>query len=110
MLHRRQGRSFKAKDKLEAQSERFNLSSFLSILDGHTLEEGIIFIMTTNHPELLDPAIIRPGIFPWMPRKFRLTNKLTVYTNSRSHGYTARIDICNPLSNATNVSNGYGER
>lgn len=40
---------------------KFNLGTFLSILDGHTLEEGIIFIMTTNHPERLDPAIIRPG-------------------------------------------------
>ncbi|KAI9247203.1 P-loop containing nucleoside triphosphate hydrolase protein [Phascolomyces articulosus] len=43
------------------QQHRFNLSTFLSILDGHTLEEGIIFIMTSNHPEVLDPAIIRPG-------------------------------------------------
>jgi ATP-dependent Zn protease len=40
---------------------KFNLSTFLSILDGHTLEDGIIFIMTTNHQERLDPAIIRPG-------------------------------------------------
>ncbi|KAI8380999.1 P-loop containing nucleoside triphosphate hydrolase protein [Radiomyces spectabilis] len=40
---------------------RFNLSTFLSILDGHTLEDGIIFIMTTNHHDILDPAIVRPG-------------------------------------------------
>ncbi|KAI9484672.1 P-loop containing nucleoside triphosphate hydrolase protein [Zychaea mexicana] len=43
------------------RQHRFNLSTFLSILDGHTLEEGIIFIMTSNHPKVLDPAIIRPG-------------------------------------------------
>ncbi|RUS29420.1 hypothetical protein BC938DRAFT_480681 [Jimgerdemannia flammicorona] len=39
----------------------FSLSTMLAVLDGHTLEEGILFIMTTNHLELLDPAVIRPG-------------------------------------------------
>jgi ATP-dependent 26S proteasome regulatory subunit len=33
----------------------------LSVLDGHTLEEGIIFVMTTNYVEKLDPALTRPG-------------------------------------------------
>jgi ATP-dependent 26S proteasome regulatory subunit len=45
----------------EDSTRKFNLTTFLSILDGHTLEDGIIFIMTTNHQERLDPAIIRPG-------------------------------------------------
>lgn len=44
-----------------AIARKFNLTTFLSVLDGHTLEDGIIFIMTTNHQERLDPAIIRPG-------------------------------------------------
>ncbi|KAG0193766.1 hypothetical protein DFQ28_003437 [Apophysomyces sp. BC1034] len=48
-------------DKEGVEERRFNLGTFLSILDGHTLEEGIVFIMTTNHKELLDPAVIRPG-------------------------------------------------
>ncbi|ORY00989.1 P-loop containing nucleoside triphosphate hydrolase protein [Basidiobolus meristosporus CBS 931.73] len=39
----------------------FTLSTFLANLDGHSLSEGNIIIMTTNHPELLDPAVIRPG-------------------------------------------------
>ncbi|KAJ3091046.1 hypothetical protein HK102_001866 [Quaeritorhiza haematococci] len=37
------------------------LSTLLNCLDGHTLAEGIIIIMTSNHPEVLDPALIRPG-------------------------------------------------
>ncbi|KAG2218637.1 hypothetical protein INT45_000810 [Circinella minor] len=49
------------KGESRSKQHRFNLSTFLSILDGHTLEEGIIFIMTTNHSEILDPAVIRPG-------------------------------------------------
>ncbi|KAI7890841.1 P-loop containing nucleoside triphosphate hydrolase protein [Mucor mucedo] len=49
------------RQQVQEEEAKFNLGAFLSILDGHTLEDGIIFIMTTNHPERLDPAIIRPG-------------------------------------------------
>lgn len=41
--------------------DQFSLSTFLGCLDGHTLSEGNIIIMTTNHIEYLDPACIRPG-------------------------------------------------
>lgn len=37
------------------------LSGMLNALDGVTSGEGRILIMTTNHPEKLDPALIRPG-------------------------------------------------
>ncbi|XP_065191549.1 mitochondrial chaperone BCS1-like [Sycon ciliatum] len=36
-------------------------SGLLNALDGVTSSEGRILIMTTNHPERLDPALIRPG-------------------------------------------------
>ncbi|KAJ3200933.1 mitochondrial chaperone [Entophlyctis luteolus] len=39
----------------------FTLSMLLNCLDGHMMEENVIVIMTTNHPEVLDPALIRPG-------------------------------------------------
>ncbi|KAJ3023731.1 UNVERIFIED_CONTAM: hypothetical protein HDU68_008487 [Siphonaria sp. JEL0065] len=39
----------------------FTLSMLLNCLDGHMLNENIMVIMTTNHPEVLDPALIRPG-------------------------------------------------
>ena len=38
-----------------------NLSCFLNILDGIIELHGIMIIMTTNHPEKIDPALIRPG-------------------------------------------------
>ncbi|KAI7879995.1 P-loop containing nucleoside triphosphate hydrolase protein [Lichtheimia hyalospora FSU 10163] len=60
VLHRRNA-SAQVSDSPIDRSSRFNLSTFLSILDGHVLEEGIIFIMTTNYPQVLDPAVIRPG-------------------------------------------------
>lgn len=48
-------------DQQQKDGRRFNLGSFLSILDGHTLEDSIVFLMTTNHKDRLDSAIIRPG-------------------------------------------------
>ena len=38
-----------------------SLSCLLNILDGHSLKPGTIVVMTSNHPEKLDPALIRPG-------------------------------------------------
>jgi hypothetical protein len=39
----------------------FTLSALLNHLDGVGSNHGRIFVMTSNHPELLDPALIRPG-------------------------------------------------
>jgi chaperone BCS1 len=36
-------------------------SGFLNALDGVRSKDGTILIMTTNHREKLDPALIRPG-------------------------------------------------
>jgi chaperone BCS1 len=36
-------------------------SGLLNALDGVTSSEGHIVLMTTNHPEKLDPALVRPG-------------------------------------------------
>ncbi|KAI9326652.1 P-loop containing nucleoside triphosphate hydrolase protein, partial [Zopfochytrium polystomum] len=38
-----------------------SLATLLNCLDGHSLAEGVMIVMTTNHPEVLDPAVIRPG-------------------------------------------------
>jgi chaperone BCS1 len=40
---------------------RLSLSGLLNILDGVASQEGRILIMTTNHLEKLDKALIRPG-------------------------------------------------
>ena len=40
---------------------RLSLSGLLNILDGVASQEGRVLIMTTNHPEKLDKALIRPG-------------------------------------------------
>lgn len=38
-----------------------NLAGLLNVLDGVVDTPNRIVIMTTNHPEKLDPALIRPG-------------------------------------------------
>lgn len=37
------------------------LTGLLNSLDGFMAKDGAIVFMTTNHPELLDPALTRPG-------------------------------------------------
>lgn len=37
------------------------LSGLLNAIDGVASQEGRVLIMTTNHPELLDDALVRPG-------------------------------------------------
>jgi ATP-dependent 26S proteasome regulatory subunit len=37
------------------------LSSLLNVLDGILESDGIIYIITTNYPEKIDKALLRPG-------------------------------------------------
>lgn len=47
--------------KNKAHANRLTYSGFLNALDGVRSQEGRIIIMTTNHKERLDPALLRPG-------------------------------------------------
>ncbi|RLN50845.1 hypothetical protein BBJ28_00022636 [Nothophytophthora sp. Chile5] len=42
-------------------TDKLNLAGLLNVLDGVIDCPGRIVIMTTNHPEVLDPALVRPG-------------------------------------------------
>ena len=55
----------------EDDSIKFNFSTLLNCLDGAFSKEGIITIFTTNHPERLDPALIRAGR---MDYEFKISN------------------------------------
>jgi DNA replication protein DnaC len=48
-------------DLMESTSDTLNLSTLLNILDGILEQPGRILIMTSNYPEKLDKALIRPG-------------------------------------------------
>jgi len=51
--------------KLSANENFFHigatLSGLLNVLDGFHAPTGVLFVMTTNHVEKLDPALLRPG-------------------------------------------------
>jgi hypothetical protein len=59
----------KLMDKISAttmsvtDTDSLNLACLLNLLDGIIELNGIMIIMTTNHPEKIDPALIRPGRF-----------------------------------------------
>lgn len=36
-------------------------SGLLNAIDGVAAQEGRVLVMTTNHPDRLDPALVRPG-------------------------------------------------
>ncbi|KAL1842936.1 hypothetical protein VTJ49DRAFT_3724 [Mycothermus thermophilus] len=58
----------------QQQNGRLSLSGLLNILDGVASQEGRVLIMTTNHLEKLDKALIRPGRVD-MIVKFDLADK-----------------------------------
>ena len=46
---------------LASGEDALNLAGILNALDGIVDSPGRILVMTTNHPEKLDPALVRPG-------------------------------------------------
>lgn len=51
---------FTAREKQDTRIQ-FSFSGLLNALDGVGAQEGRIVVLTTNHRERLDPALIRPG-------------------------------------------------
>lgn len=51
---------FHARKKVE-EGENITFSGLLNAIDGIMSSEGRILFLTTNHKEVLDPALIRPG-------------------------------------------------
>lgn len=52
---------FTERQKTEDNESKLSFSGLLNAIDGVAATEGRILWMTTNHPEKLDPALIRPG-------------------------------------------------
>ena len=53
--------SKKSDKKSKNKKDHVSMDVFLEILDGYTYLQNCIIIMTTNHMEIIDPAVIRPG-------------------------------------------------
>jgi chaperone BCS1 len=48
-------------ERSHADATGVTLSGLLNVLDGFHAPSGVVFVMTTNHVEALDPALLRPG-------------------------------------------------
>lgn len=55
------GAAEKQDGKKDGVSNGVTLSGLLNVLDGFFAPTGVLFMMTTNHIETLDPALLRPG-------------------------------------------------
>jgi chaperone BCS1 len=56
------GRAAKTRDEDEDNDgQGVTQAGFLNFLDGVSTPDRVLFIMTTNHPDRLDPAVIRDG-------------------------------------------------
>lgn len=53
--------AFVARKAGEEKTNRVTFSGLLNAIDGVAAGEGRLLFATTNHPERLDPALIRPG-------------------------------------------------
>lgn len=47
------------------------LNQLLSEMDGFAANTGVILLSATNRPEVLDPALLRPGKFDSAKRRLR---------------------------------------
>ena len=79
--------------KEDSKPQGISLSGLLNAIDGVASHEGRVLIMTTNFPERLDEALIRPGRVD-MQIKFTLASKaqtreLFVRMYEGSHGFDA---------------------
>lgn len=55
---------FRGREAMDA-GKGLTFSGLLNAIDGVMAQEGHLLIMTTNHVEQLDPALIRPGRVDW---------------------------------------------
>ena len=58
----------------------------MNALDGVTSPVGVVIIMTTNHRERLDPALIRPG-------RVNMEVFLGMFTRDMAHAMGARFEV-----------------
>ncbi len=57
----RTGKDRSSKGEKEEDRQGVTLGGLLNVVDGFHAPENVLFVMTTNHVEALDPALLRPG-------------------------------------------------
>ncbi|KAI2785947.1 hypothetical protein POX_h09711 [Penicillium oxalicum] len=85
--------------------EGITLSSLLNVLDGVAASEGRILVMTTNHPEKLDEALLRAGRID-MHIEFRLAITEDIEKLYKSIYSISKSDRLHRTSRKQNPSRG----
>ncbi|KAJ4116129.1 hypothetical protein NW768_011101 [Fusarium equiseti] len=53
--------SMSSQRRKKRDAEKISLSGLLNVIDGVGAQEGRVLVMTSNHTENIDPALLRPG-------------------------------------------------
>jgi hypothetical protein len=80
-------------------NEQVNLSTLLNILDGVLEQPGRILIMTSNHPEKLDRALIRPGRI----------DVIVKFEHCKKHEITALVEAFTPYKVAKDDEEAFSD-
>jgi SpoVK/Ycf46/Vps4 family AAA+-type ATPase len=89
-------------------ADKLNLSGILNALDGVVDSPNRILIMTSNHPEKLDPALIRPGR---IDKRFLLSYMAGLQaTHMVAHYFQMTLDAADSERLAALVDGGNGRR
>ena len=93
------------KNIINVQQKGFDLSCFLNILDGIIELYGVMIIVTTNHPDKIDEALIRPGRIDFK-YEFKKANKNNIIEMLKLK-YDISNDDINKYSNDLNKIKDY---
>lgn len=97
----------KTEKEMLKESDALDLSTILNIMDGIRSSHGRIIILTTNHPEKIDPALLRPGRIDLDIRFGELSAKL-VYEMCY-YWYSKYSDFYDDVSILERFVNGWKE-
>ena len=97
-------KDFKVMNYDPNESDKINLSCFLNLLDGLIELQGIMIIMTTNHIDKIDKALIRPGRFD-LKYEFKLASKKTIKEMLQFYYELSNKEI-NDLIDNINIKDG----
>jgi SpoVK/Ycf46/Vps4 family AAA+-type ATPase len=84
--------------------DKINLSCFLNVLDGIIELHGVMIIMTTNYPDKIDAALIRPGRFDFKHEFKKATKQIIIDMLTFRYGLTDETTI-KSLSSRLKVGN-----
>ena len=82
-----------------------SLSALLNVLDGMQSPRGVVFVLTTNHPEKLDPALMRPGRVDLHEHlthldHHQLTQMINYYSGNTYNGFIPYVEPEDGISSA----------